>query len=185
MTWTARNIFQGKRPFSKRAFIFAKIVGWSDGRYTSLTFLYQHHSGCSSVRLEYTSGGRVVAGSNPAIPTTKSRSDAAFFLGTPRGRENPFFRTQGVPKRSDPEEWAFGWPHPLHWLTAGNPAIPTTKCRNNGIESNTKTTRFGWFFVQGWEQKNSPVTKTEKSDRGAFVQPANLNKLRNCIRGGN
>ena len=26
-------------------------------------------SGCSSARLEYTSGGRVVAGSNPVIPT--------------------------------------------------------------------------------------------------------------------
>ena len=29
----------------------------------------QGHSGCSSVRLEYSSGGRVVAGSNPVIPT--------------------------------------------------------------------------------------------------------------------
>ena len=28
-------------------------------------------TGCSSVRLEYASGGRVVAGSNPVIPTTK------------------------------------------------------------------------------------------------------------------
>ena len=30
-------------------------------------------SGCSSARLEYTSGGRVVAGSNPVIPTFLSR----------------------------------------------------------------------------------------------------------------
>ena len=28
-------------------------------------------AGCSSARLEYTSGGRVVAGSNPVIPTKK------------------------------------------------------------------------------------------------------------------
>lgn len=27
-------------------------------------------AGCSSVRLEYSSGGRVVAGSNPVIPTS-------------------------------------------------------------------------------------------------------------------
>ena len=31
--------------------------------------LLHPHSGCSSVRLEYASGGRVVAGSNPVIPT--------------------------------------------------------------------------------------------------------------------
>ena len=29
------------------------------------------NSGCSSARLEYTSGGRVVAGSNPVIPTNR------------------------------------------------------------------------------------------------------------------
>ena len=28
-------------------------------------------TGCSSVRLEYASGGRVVAGSNPVIPTER------------------------------------------------------------------------------------------------------------------
>ena len=32
-------------------------------------FAHPNHSGCSSARLEYTSGGRVVAGSNPVIPT--------------------------------------------------------------------------------------------------------------------
>ena len=32
--------------------------------------LLHPHSGCSSVRLEYASGGRVVAGSNPVIPTS-------------------------------------------------------------------------------------------------------------------
>ena len=31
-----------------------------------------HRSGCSSARLEYASGGRVVAGSNPVTPTQKS-----------------------------------------------------------------------------------------------------------------
>ena len=32
-----------------------------------------HVTGCSSVRLEYTSGGREVAGSNPVTPTHKRR----------------------------------------------------------------------------------------------------------------
>ena len=34
------------------------------------SFMHFKNSGCSSVRLEYTSGGRVAAGSNPVIPTT-------------------------------------------------------------------------------------------------------------------
>ena len=42
-------------------------------------------SGCSSARLEYTSGGRGVAGSNPVIPTnffeqTAGFSPAVFFV---------------------------------------------------------------------------------------------------------
>ena len=46
-------------------------------------------SGCSSARLEYTSGGRVVAGSNPVIPTNRkalifSRISRLFlFITTP------------------------------------------------------------------------------------------------------
>ena len=36
---------------------------------TEKCVLLHPHSGCSSVRLEYASGGRVVAGSNPVIPT--------------------------------------------------------------------------------------------------------------------
>ena len=37
-------------------------------------FAHPNHSGCSSARLEYTSGGRVVAGSNPVIPTKPSEA---------------------------------------------------------------------------------------------------------------
>ena len=33
------------------------------------------NSGCSSARLEYASGGRVVAGSNPVIPTDNKSID--------------------------------------------------------------------------------------------------------------
>ena len=45
-------------------------------------------SGCSSARLEYTSGGRVVAGSNPVIPTNLDTQasiyiDASFFISIP------------------------------------------------------------------------------------------------------
>ena len=36
------------------------------------TFATQNGAGCSSARLEYASGGRVVAGSNPVIPTELS-----------------------------------------------------------------------------------------------------------------
>ena len=35
------------------------------------TFALRKQTGCSSARLEYTSGGRVVAGSNPVIPTNR------------------------------------------------------------------------------------------------------------------
>ena len=40
----------------------------------SLTFALTEQSGRSSVRLEYTSGGRVVAGSNPVTPTQYPRN---------------------------------------------------------------------------------------------------------------
>ena len=52
----------------------------------SETLSAKHLSGCSSARLEYASGGRVVAGSNPVTPTGKEdiRSQATdedvFFL---------------------------------------------------------------------------------------------------------
>ena len=36
---------------------------------------YKEETGCSSARLEYASGGRVVAGSNPVIPTDKKSID--------------------------------------------------------------------------------------------------------------
>ena len=39
------------------------------GKNKRLTFAHENQSGRSSVRLEYTSGGRVVAGSNPVTPT--------------------------------------------------------------------------------------------------------------------
>ena len=35
-------------------------------------YLCIRNSGCSSARLEYASGGRVVAGSNPVTPTGKN-----------------------------------------------------------------------------------------------------------------
>ena len=38
-------------------------------------------TGCSSVRLEYASGGRVVAGSNPVIPTKQKTLDLQQFSG--------------------------------------------------------------------------------------------------------
>ena len=37
----------------------------------SAKLFVKHLSGCSSARLEYASGGRVVAGSNPVTPTGK------------------------------------------------------------------------------------------------------------------
>ena len=36
-------------------------------------------AGCSSARLEYASGGRVVAGSNPVTPTGKSLENQMIF----------------------------------------------------------------------------------------------------------
>ena len=42
-------------------------------------------TGCSSARLEYASGGRVVAGSNPVIPTYRADSvtNVTLFLFSP------------------------------------------------------------------------------------------------------
>ena len=40
----------------------------------------RHSSGCSSARLEYTSGGRVVASSNLVTPTKLSRDSRTFVL---------------------------------------------------------------------------------------------------------
>lgn len=45
--------------------------------------MHSQSSGCSSVRLEYTSGGREVAGSNPVIPTNQKAcilQTASFFV---------------------------------------------------------------------------------------------------------
>ena len=41
-------------------------------RFQIKAYLCIRNSGCSSARLEYASGGRVVAGSNPVTPTGKS-----------------------------------------------------------------------------------------------------------------
>ena len=52
----------------------------------SYYFCAPKQTGCSSARLEYTSGGRVVAGSNPVIPTTKNANwtnRLAFFVLPP------------------------------------------------------------------------------------------------------
>ena len=46
--------------------IFPNIVVFSQIIHT---FALANRAGCSSARLEYASGGRVVAGSNPVIPT--------------------------------------------------------------------------------------------------------------------
>ena len=51
-------------------------------------FAHPNHSGCSSARLEYTSGGRVVAGSNPVIPTIFEQTAELLFCC--------FFCCQGI-----------------------------------------------------------------------------------------
>ncbi len=46
---------------------------WEDVcKFQIKAYLCIRNSGCSSARLEYASGGRVVAGSNPVTPTGKS-----------------------------------------------------------------------------------------------------------------
>lgn len=54
-------------------------------------------SGCSSARLEYTSGGRVAAGSNPVTPTAKSDESRSFFVPSPFSnlkRQNPLLQVK-------------------------------------------------------------------------------------------
>lgn len=46
-----------------------KITAERFGAFVRKYYFCTRNTGCSSVRLEYASGGRVVAGSNPVIPT--------------------------------------------------------------------------------------------------------------------
>ena len=54
-------------------------------------------AGCSSARLEYTSGGRVVAGSNPVIPTEEKALiittivEVFFVFSTKKREDYPLF----------------------------------------------------------------------------------------------
>ena len=47
-----------------------KITAERFGAFVRKYYFCTRNTGCSSVRLEYASGGRVVAGSNPVIPTS-------------------------------------------------------------------------------------------------------------------
>ena len=58
-----------RRAFSGRFFDFSVKKAAENLLGIEKCVLLHPHSGCSSVRLEYASGGRVVAGSNPVIPT--------------------------------------------------------------------------------------------------------------------
>lgn len=77
--------------------MYDKIIVWEWLVVSDIGFLFSHDakniyckkmkiyyfcrcSGSSSARLEYTSGGRVVAGSNPVSPTIKSGICAAFLF---------------------------------------------------------------------------------------------------------
>ena len=53
----------------KKRFICAKVEKNLAEKCLFLKNIVRAESGRSSVRLEYTSGGRVVAGSNPVTPT--------------------------------------------------------------------------------------------------------------------
>ena len=58
-----------RRAYSGRFFEFSVKKAAENLLGIEKCVLLHPHSGCSSVRLEYASGGRVVAGSNPVIPT--------------------------------------------------------------------------------------------------------------------
>ena len=47
----------------------SRQIIWKYGQIYIPLHSHSRNTGCSSVRLEYASGGRVVAGSNPVIPT--------------------------------------------------------------------------------------------------------------------
>ena len=53
--------------------MFVKIYDFDSCILVKLLYLcIRKRAGCSSARLEYASGGRVVAGSNPVIPTKRN-----------------------------------------------------------------------------------------------------------------
>ena len=79
-----------RRAYSGRFFEFSVKKAAENLLGIEKCVLLHPHSGCSSVRLEYASGGRVVAGSNPVIPTVHFTGQpvdlfrqADFFVSTP------------------------------------------------------------------------------------------------------
>ncbi len=79
---------------------------------TTVNTAFAQRSGCSSVRLEYASGGRGVASSNLVIPTTKKTADnrkvISCFSFLHKITENPLFDVLVYKKskpRSKPKLW--------------------------------------------------------------------------------
>ena len=79
-----------RRAYSGRFFEFSVKKAAENLLGIEKCVLLHPHSGCSSARLEYASGGRVVAGSNPVIPTVHFTGQpvdlfqqADFFVSTP------------------------------------------------------------------------------------------------------
>ena len=76
-----RNRGKSKLPNNRKGknYFFSKKVPVLFGGYQIKLYLCTRNSGCSSARLEYASGGRVVAGSNPVTPTGKSVEQESLF----------------------------------------------------------------------------------------------------------
>jgi hypothetical protein len=101
----------------------------------TLTLKLKLHTGCSSARLECTSGGREVAGSNPVIPT-KTKQGASVIAG------GPFFvqyepslleramNEKRASRRRNPSDL---WNNPRSWITQGNPVIPTKTKQGSSV----------------------------------------------------
>ena len=74
--WTKEPIYTRKTGEAEDIQNILKNFLQNACRFTKMLYLCNRkqtksEAGCSSARLEYTSGGRGVAGSNPVIPTTK------------------------------------------------------------------------------------------------------------------
>ena len=85
-------------------------------------------TGCSSARLEYTSGGRVVAGSNPVIPTKLSRpqerSCAFLFLYASRACTRLHTKQKSKPVFDGRSAQLCNLPKGATWIGVAEQALP-------------------------------------------------------------
>ena len=113
-----------RRAFSGRFFEFSVKKAAENLLGIEKCVLLHPHSGCSSVRLEYASGGRVVAGSNPVIPTVHFTGQPADLF---QQADFLFSTPPPVRGRDEKSDFSFCILPPLHYLCFATERARTTR----------------------------------------------------------